>query len=149
MPVSTSKSKVYFFFDAVKVNLANRKALKNYIPQIFSKEGKRLEHINYIFCSDEGLLEINRKFLQHDFYTDIITFDLSSSSAVQAEIYISVDRVKENAQQLGVSFRAELHRVIFHGVLHLCGYSDKSKADQAEMRKKEEKYLKAYDAKKL
>jgi len=90
------------------------------------------------------VLAINRQFLSHDFYTDIITFNLSDSNAIQAEIYISVDRVKDNATQLGVSFKSELHRVIFHGVLHLCGYRDKNRVETKEMRSKEEFYLHKY-----
>ncbi len=107
-------------------------------------EGKEIESVNYIFCTDKALLNINQQFLSHDFYTDIITFDLSDSKAIQAEIYISVDRVKENAQNLGVSFKSELHRVIFHGVLHLCGYRDKKVEEIKGMRRKEEFYLKKY-----
>jgi probable rRNA maturation factor len=144
MPLSSSKSKVCFFFQGVKVSLNNRTQLKNYIQSIFKKEAKELKSINYIFCTDKAVLEINRKFLAHDFYTDIITFDLSESHAVQAEIYISVDRVKDNAAQLGVSFKSEFHRVIFHGVLHLCGYKDKKKGEIEEMRRKEEFYLNKY-----
>ena len=100
--------------------------------------------INYIFCTDKALLEINRQFLSHDFYTDIITFDLSDANEVQAEIYISVDRVKDNAKKLGVSFKSEMHRVVFHGVLHLCGYMDKSKQDKEDMRRMENLYLSKY-----
>lgn len=100
--------------------------------------------INYIFCTDKALLEINRQFLSHDFYTDIITFDLSDAHEIQAEIYISVDRVKDNATQLGVSFKSEMHRVVFHGVLHLCGYKDKSKQEKEEMRRMENLYLSKY-----
>ena len=144
MLLSTSKSKVCFFFQGVKVSLTKRTELKSYIQSIFKKEGKKLESINYIFCTDKALLEINRQFLAHDFYTDIITFDLSDSDAVQAEIYISVDRVKDNAAQLGVSFKSELHRVVFHGVLHLCGYKDKSKEQKHVIRRKEDFYLVRY-----
>ena len=139
--MSPSKSKVYFFFQEVKFTLSKRNLLKEYIRQIFKREGKTLASINYVFCTDPALLEINRQFLHHDFYTDIITFDLSESEAIQAEIYISVDRVKENALKLGVSFKAELHRVVFHGVLHLCGYKDKNKKERAKMRSQEDFYL--------
>jgi probable rRNA maturation factor len=139
-----SQSKVCFFYQGVKVTLQHRTRLKNYIQSIFKKEGKKLLSINYIFCTDNALLDINRQFLSHDFYTDIITFDLSDANEVQAEIYISVDRVKDNAVQLGVSFKSEMHRVIFHGVLHLCGYKDKSKQDMEEMRGKENLYLHKY-----
>ena len=144
MQTSSSKSKVYFFFQGAKANLANRTKLKKYIQLIFKKEGKQLESINYIFCSDKALLEINRQYLNHDFFTDIITFDLSESNKVRAEIYISVDRVKENALDLGVSIKSELHRVIFHGVLHLCGYKDKNSLEKEKMRAKEEFYLTGY-----
>lgn len=144
MPLSFSKSKVYFFFQEVKISLTRRTGLKKFIGSIFRKEGKKLKSINYIFCTDKALLEINRQFLSHDFYTDIITFDLSDSEEIQAEIYISVDRIRDNAAQLGTSFKSELHRVIFHGVLHLCGYKDKSQIDQAKMRKKEDLYLAYY-----
>ncbi len=144
MGTSSSKSKVCFFFQGVKPVLTNRTELKRYIQSIFKKEGKELGFINYIFCTDKALLEVNRQFLSHDFYTDIITFDLSESKIIQAEVYISTDRVKENAFQLGVSFKSELHRVVFHGVLHLCGYKDKSKEQKMEMRGKEEFYIKHY-----
>ena len=144
MLLSSSKSKVCFFFQEVKVNLAKRTEVKKYLQSIFKSEGKKIKSINYIFCTDKALLEINRQFLNHDFYTDIITFDLSETEVIEAEIYISIDRVKDNALQLGVSFKLELHRVIFHGVLHLCGYKDKSKAEKNKMRGKEEFYLKKY-----
>jgi rRNA maturation RNase YbeY len=105
-----------------------------------------LGSLNIIFCSDEHLLGINRDFLQHDYYTDIITFDLSPSSKapLEAELYISVDRVKENASSLGQPFYRELHRVIFHGLLHLMGYKDKQKKDQALMREMEDRLLADY-----
>jgi probable rRNA maturation factor len=144
MSLSASKSKVCFFFQGVRINLAKRAELKKYIQSIFRKELKEVNSINYIFCTDKQLLDINRQFLSHDFYTDIITFDLSETNAVQAEIYISVDRVRENALHLGVSFKSELHRVIFHGVLHLCGYKDKKRGESEEMRRKEDFYLTQY-----
>lgn len=144
---SPSQSKVCFFFDGVKTGLPNRGELKYFIERLFRKEGKKLGSLNYIFCSDKKLLQINRDYLKHDYYTDIITFDLSPGSlSVEGEIYISIDRVKDNAKQLGVSFRSELHRVIFHGALHLCGYGDKTKAQVQEMRRFEDKYLHLYQA---
>jgi rRNA maturation RNase YbeY len=145
MPLSTSKSQVCFFSQGVKVSLANRTRLKRYIQSIFKEEGKKLASINYIFCTDKALLDINRQFLSHDFYTDIITFDLSDSSSVHAEVYISIDRVKDNVAHFGVSFKLELHRIIFHGALHLCGYRDKKRREIEEMRAKEDFYLKKYD----
>lgn len=134
------------FHQLTKVKLQNRIALKAFIPQLFKKEGKSFESLSYIFCSDEYLLEVNNNFLQHDFYTDIITFDLSASkqSPTIGEIYISVDRVKENATTHQTTFELELHRVIFHGALHLCGYKDKTKKDALLMRDKEEDCLSMY-----
>lgn len=112
---------------------------------MFRKEQKKLGQLNYVFCSDQSLLQMNREYLNHDFYTDIISFDLSGSTdKISGEIYISLDRVKENAQLFKAPVVEELHRVIFHGALHLCGYGDKSEAEQRTMRKKEDFYLKSY-----
>jgi rRNA maturation RNase YbeY len=136
---------VQFFFADSKIAIKERKRLKVFIPAIFIKEGSILNSINYIFCSDEYLLNINREFLQHDYYTDIITFKLSQSKLpIDAEIYISIDRVKDNAKLLHETIGLELHRVIFHGVLHLCGYRDKTKNEIEIMRKAENKYLRMY-----
>lgn len=137
-------TKVRFFFEHKKFSLEKRAELKAFIEYLFKREKKKLSSINYVFCSDKRLLEINRQFLNHDFYTDIITFDLSESDSTQAEIYISIDRVKDNAKSLGTSFKSELHRVIFHGALHLCGYKDKTQAEQLKMRQKEAFYLSRY-----
>jgi probable rRNA maturation factor len=139
-----STSSISFFYET-PVSLSDRTALKAFIKGMFKKEKKAVANLNYIFCSDERLLEINRQFLQHDYYTDIITFELSvPGSPVEGEIYISIDRVKDNALQHGTSLKRELHRVIFHGVLHLCGYKDKSTAQEKEMRAKEDHYLNRY-----
>ena len=141
-----SESKVYFFFEKKGFSLENRSVLKNFICSLFKKEKTALESINYIFCSDKKLLEINKTYLKHDFYTDIISFDLSPGPQKVAEIYISIDRVRENAKELGVSFKNELHRVIFHGALHICGYKDKNKKDRETMCAKENIYLSAFGA---
>jgi len=136
---------IRFFFLEQNISLANRKALKEFIEALFIKEKKKLAALTYIFCSDEYLLQINRSHLNHNYYTDIITFDLSESSkTITGEIYISTDRVRENAADLGVSIKEELHRVIFHGALHLCGYKDKTLRDAKQMRLAEDKYLAAY-----
>jgi len=144
MPLSASKSKVCFFFQDTRPSLSNRSPLKEFILSILRKEDKKPGTINFIFCTDKAILEINRQFLEHDFYTDIITFDLSEDRYVTAEIYISIERVKDNAAKLGVSFKSELHRVIFHGILHLCGYKDKSHKESQKMRAKEDFYLSRY-----
>ena len=125
--------------------LKSRKKLKLYIEGLFAKERKKLGKLSYIFCSDEHLLGINNEFLKHDFYTDVITFDLSvNESETEGEVYLSIDRIKDNAKQAGASFTGELHRVIFHGALHLCGYKDKKKEDVLIMRSLEEKHIKLY-----
>jgi probable rRNA maturation factor len=104
-----------------------------------------LNELNIVFCSDEYLLGLNRQFLHHDFYTDILSFELSEvKQPLIAEIYISVDRVRENARISKSPFKEELHRVIFHGILHFCGYNDKSNADVKKMRTMEDRYLSAY-----
>ena len=134
------------FHQLIKTNLPNRKQLKRFIPTIFYKEGKSIESLSIIFCSDEFLLEMNKQHLHHDFYTDIITFDLSESkkSPIIGELYISIDRVKENASTNSVTISNELIRVIFHGALHLCGYKDKSSKHIIEMRRKENEYIGLY-----
>jgi rRNA maturation RNase YbeY len=139
-----SKSKVCLFYLGTKFSLTKRFQLKEYVQYIFKNEGKKLESVNYIFCTDNALLDINRKYLKHDFYTDIITFDLSDEDKIVAEIYISIDRVRENARNIGVSFNSEIHRIILHGALHLCGYNDKTKSEKDKIRSKEDFYLNKY-----
>jgi probable rRNA maturation factor len=115
---------------------------KNWLKALVKEEGFELISAEYIFCSDDYLLGINREFLQHDYYTDIITFDLSEKGKqIEGDIYISLDRVKDHAQKLGIDFETELARVMAHGLLHLCGYKDKSPSEEAEMRKMEDYYL--------
>lgn len=115
------------------------------MENLFRLEKKRLENLNVIFCTDDALLAINREFLNHDFYTDIITFPLSSKGqAVEAELYISVDRVRENAKKQDTRFSTELHRVLFHGCLHLTGYNDKSSQQIKKIREREDYYLRLY-----
>jgi probable rRNA maturation factor len=135
--VPTSSS-VKFFYEVSGFSLRNRTDLRCFIAQLFKNEGYVLDSLNYIFCSDKRLLKINRDYLKHDYYTDIITFDLSAGPAITGEIYISRDRVRENAKTLGTSFKSELHRVIFHGALHLCGYGDNTAAQRKIMREKED-----------
>ena len=139
-----SSSKINFFFIDVKFSLRNRTKIKNFILRVFEKEQREVAFINYIFCSDKYLLKINSKYLGHDFYTDILTFDLSNYLFVSAEIYISIDRVKENSREYKTSFTSELMRVMFHGVLHLCGYKDQTRLQISLIRKKEEVLLKSW-----
>jgi rRNA maturation RNase YbeY len=112
-------------------------SLSNWITEVCSKESKEFGDISLIFCSDEYLLEMNRTHLDHDYYTDIITFDYTENQLVSGDLFISIDRVRENASDFNVSFVHELHRVIIHGVLHLCGYKDKSDEEEKLMRSKE------------
>ena len=134
---------IKFCFHDRLTTLKNRRKLRSVIEGLFIKERKKLKKLTYVFCSDSYLIGINKEFLKHDFYTDIITFDLSSSKGeIEGEVYISVDRVKDNAVAVKTTVKNEMQRVIFHGALHLCGYKDKKKKDTAVMRIKEEEYLK-------
>lgn len=133
-----------FFFQGADLNyrLRNKTAIKQLLADLFRKEGKKLDGLSVVFCSDDYLLGLNRQFLQHNYYTDILTFDLSErADNTTGELYISVDRVRENARGLRVSTKEEMWRVIIHGSLHLCGYKDKLKKQQLLMRQKEERYL--------
>lgn len=134
---------IHFFTQDIPFKLKQSLKLKAWIKNTIAKEKHQLDAVNYIFCSDAALLEKNITYLNHHTLTDIITFDLSEQEGlINGEIYISIDRVKENAAKFSKSFDDELHRVLIHGILHLVGYTDKSSADKAEMRKKEDYYLK-------
>lgn len=111
------------------------------LPVLISKESRELGDITLIFCTDEELLAINKEHLDHDYYTDIITFNYNNDSIISGDLFISVDRIKDNATQLGVSMEEELHRVCYHGVLHLVGYNDKTDQEIEVMRAKENFYL--------
>ena len=129
----------------IAFRLSSPTALKNFISSSFESEAGKKLSATYVFCSDDYLLRINQDFLQHDYYTDIITFPLSETDRkLEAEIYISIDRIRENAGKLKVPFEHELYRVIFHGVLHLIGLKDKTAAQKEAMRKAEERWIKAF-----
>ena len=132
---------IFFTCHDVDLDTLDADSWSTWIKEVIEEEGYELTRIDYIFCSDEFLLEVNRTHLDHDFYTDIITFPLNPNPII-AEIYISLDRVRENATSYSVSFEDELMRVIIHGILHLCGYDDHEEADIAFIRKKEAYYLK-------
>ena len=138
----TRNHKIKFFFNNASISIENRSVLKNKINGIFLKEKKKYSNISFIFCSDKYLLSINNKFLGHNTYTDIITFPLNEEGeAIFGEIYISVDRIRDNAVNEGCTIKNELYRVLFHGVLHLCGYKDKTIKDKKTMTAKENFYL--------
>ena len=133
---------VTFQVQEIEFKLQNAAAVKLWIKNIIELEKKKQGQINFVFTNDEEVLRANIQYLNHNTYTDIITFDSCEDTRINGDIIISIDRVKENSKKLKVDFKEELHRVIIHGVLHLCGYKDKSKKDAAIMRKKEDWALK-------
>jgi probable rRNA maturation factor len=141
-----AQSSIQFYSADIEVPLKERKKIKQFLKSQFARSGRRLQKLDYIFCSDSYLLEMNIRFLQHDTLTDIITFPLHDvGEPISGEIYISVERVSENADALKLPKQLELLRVIFHGALHLLGYKDKSKADGLKMRGLEEAWLKEFE----
>ncbi|CAG5076265.1 rRNA maturation RNase YbeY [Parvicella tangerina] len=132
---------IYYHQEDIAFDVKNKLSLRKWINEAIKAEGKTPSAITYIFCSDQYLLELNRSALNHDYYTDIITFDYCEENIVSGDLFISIERVEDNANKLGVTFLDELHRVMIHGVLHLCGYKDKSKKDEELMREKEDYYL--------
>lgn len=136
---TNSEAAIGFQQADVSFSLRNRKAVRRWLARVAGERRFTVGDIQYIFCSDEFLLDINRNFLQHDDFTDIITFDLGEKKGdLCSEIYISIPRVKENAKSFGVPFYQELHRVMAHGILHLCGLKDKTPKQEKEMRKAED-----------
>ena len=126
----------------VSTILKDKLLLKTLLSSIFAEEGYDFKSVSYVFCTDEFLLKLNQQYLKHDTLTDILTFTLSGTSLpIVSEIYISLERVKENAQNLKVNYEDELHRVMIHGILHLCGYEDHSLKEKSKMRSKEDFYL--------
>lgn len=133
---------INFFSQKPRFKLSNSKKISSWIKKTIEKEDASLISLNYVFCSDDYLGDINIKFLKHKTLTDIITFNYNpSKTEIEGEIYISVDRVRENAQTFETDFQTELNRVIIHGVLHLLGYNDKNKSQKKVMREKEDSYL--------
>ena len=135
---------ITFNNQSISFKLKDKAKLKHWIKTIIEKEKHKVGTINYIFCTDDELLEINIKHLNHDTLTEIITFDYTEGKTINSDIFISVIRVLENAEKFKVTFDDELHRVMIHGILHLCGYKDKSEKDSKLMRSKENAALKKY-----
>jgi rRNA maturation RNase YbeY len=127
--------------------LENESNISDWIEDVIRSEKKELGDVNYIFCDDEYLLNINKQYLDHDFYTDIISFDYSEGTTISGDLFISIDRVKENASDFNVAVDEELKRVIIHGILHCCGYKDKSQEEEAKMRLKEEEKIAMFHVK--
>lgn len=135
------KEKISFFNEGTSYRLKKRKLLRNWIIFSIKSEKKQPGEINIILCPDDYLYKMNVEYLQHDTLTDIITFDYSESDMVSGDIFISLDRIKENARKYAIRTADELHRVIIHGILHLCGYNDKSGQEKIQMTAKEDTYL--------
>ncbi|MAJ98215.1 MAG: rRNA maturation RNase YbeY [Flavobacteriales bacterium TMED288] len=131
------------FFIEANFNLKRKKHIKKLIDFMLIKENVKIKYINFIFCDDNFLLKINNKFLDHDFYTDVISFNYSSSQ-IEGEIYISISRVLDNSRTYNTDENVELIRVIVHGVLHLCGYNDKNYGEKKSMKLKEDEYINKY-----
>lgn len=138
--MDTGFNMIQFFFEdidkiEIEANLSNR------LEDIILSEGKKPGEINYIFCDDEYLLKVNREYLKHDYYTDVITFDYVKGKTISGDIFVSLPRIFDNAETLSKDFESEFFRVLAHGLLHLCGYKDKTDEEIAEMRSKEDYYL--------
>jgi probable rRNA maturation factor len=133
---------ISFRLQDVKFTLKDKQVLRNWVALVATNEGFSIAPINYVFCSDGHLLEMNKQFLNHNYFTDIITFDYTEGKRLSGDIFISIDRVADNAKTYKSTFECELHRVMIHGVLHLMGYKDKSPADEKKMRQKENAALK-------
>ncbi|WP_128547394.1 rRNA maturation RNase YbeY [Larkinella soli] len=132
-----------FFTEDIAFKLPQKQKTRKWLNELAAREGFTIGQLNYIFCSDEYLLNVNREYLDHDYYTDIITFDNSDEEdRLEGDIFISIDRVRDNARQLSISEEQELRRVLAHGLLHLCGYGDKSEEEARQMRAGEEESLK-------
>lgn len=146
MAKPVSSTVIQFSYQVRKFRLSNIKKIKKSLLTLFETESQSLRFLSVVFCSDEYLIEMNTRFLSHDYYTDILTFDLSDSPRqIIGEIYISIDRVRENAKHFKIKFPQELQRVIFHGALHLCGFNDHTPKEKTQMLKLEETYLQLFN----
>lgn len=136
---------ISFFTEDIKFSLPNKSKVSSWLFKVIENEDYKLFELNYIFCSDKYLLGINIEYLNHDTYTDIITFDNSETeNLIEGDIFISIERVRENSVSFNVDFETELKRVLVHGVLHLCGYLDKSDDESLTMRQKEDFYIQSF-----
>ncbi|MEO1263616.1 MAG: rRNA maturation RNase YbeY [Bacteroidota bacterium] len=137
-------NEITFSSEEVPFKLDNELTTGEWLKKVIGREEKHLRSLNFIFCSDDYLHRINIEYLRHDTYTDVITFHYAEQPFIEGDIFISVDRIKENAEKYNVSFAKELYRVMAHGVLHLCGYGDKTSDEKKEMRKKENEALELF-----
>jgi rRNA maturation RNase YbeY len=136
---------ICFYNEDVNYVLVFKRKICSWLQLVIEQEQKKVGNISYIFCSDDYLLLMNKQYLNADYFTDVITFDYTEELLISGDIFISVDRVKENAKEYGQKYFQEMIRVILHGVLHLCGYKDKTKQEMKQMREKEDYYLQKFD----
>ena len=136
---------INFYSEGINFKPKQIQKLKSWIKNVAAEEGFLVGNLNYVFCNDEYILEVNKKYLNHDYYTDIITFDYTSSKKIGGDLVVSIDTIKSNSILLNVDLNTEVCRVIIHGVLHLCGYKDKSDEEERNMRLKEDYYLTKFD----
>jgi probable rRNA maturation factor len=140
-----ASEKIHFHFAYKPFTLRNRTGLKSFIKNIFIKEKCAIRELNFIFCNDREIKALNKRYLNHNYSTDILTFDFSKKDEAKiSDIFISLEQVKQNSKEFKTSFKREIYRVIFHGVLHLCGYNDKTQKDKIIMRAREDYYLTKY-----
>ena len=132
---------IQYIAEEVKFPLFQKQKINRWIKDTAAGYDKKVGEIAYIFCSDRRILEVNKQYLQHDYYTDIITFDYSEGSVISGDIFISVDTVESNSREFGVTFENELHRILIHGILHLCGFGDKTPETEKIMHQKEDEAL--------
>lgn len=136
---------INYFFEDTNFKFNKRRATSKWLKSAIALENKKLGDVSIIYCSDDYLLEINKQYLSHDYYTDVITFNYCEGDLISGDIFISVDTIKANAEEYGASFDNELCRVMVHGILHLIGYDDDCESNQLIMRQKEDFYLERYD----
>lgn len=132
---------IAFYAEDTKLPAIKKRAVGNWVKEVAATYGKKVGDISYIFCSNEKILEVNRQYLQHDYYTDIITFDYCEGDRLSGDLFISLDTIRTNAEQFGASYEDELHRVIIHGILHLCGINDKGPGEREVMEAAENQAL--------
>ncbi|MGL5562390.1 MAG: rRNA maturation RNase YbeY [Tannerellaceae bacterium] len=132
---------VSYYAEDIKMPSLKRRETTKWIREVAALHQMKVGDVAYIFCSDEKILEVNKEYLQHDYYTDIITFDYTEDGVVNGDVFISLDTVKSNAEEFGVTFDQELHRIIIHGILHLCGIDDKGPGERENMTAKENEAL--------
>ena len=135
---------IAYFAKEVRMPKIKRREVSAWIKAVAAKHGFRVGDVSYIFCSDEHILNVNKEYLQHDYYTDIITFDYTEGKRISGDIFISLDTVSSNAEKFNASYEDELHRVIIHGVLHLCGINDKTSEERKAMEKQEDEALRMF-----